>query len=216
MMVSGTAKSAKNWTDFFWKFCENYMLRNGNSGLKMVVSRAAHIPNMHTYGSTPPRGGGGDTASKSDHENKSRKLKKNETLSTEWMESCPQLASMRSDTLELKYFIAWRGGGGEGGIPPPSHRRCTYAHSPSLEPPYLGKRIYPLSRVLVTIGNYKKHPLFRVLLGNLHETTAKKYPPFPRKWEYACGPSCIRVGGGGGALGSYYVHISTTSSLKAW
>ena len=32
------------------------MLRNGNSGLKMGVSRAAHTQyhNMHTYGSTPP------------------------------------------------------------------------------------------------------------------------------------------------------------------
>ena len=59
MMVSGTAKSAKSvkwWcsgTDFF-VICENDMLRNGNSGLKMGVSRAAHIPNMHAYASTPP------------------------------------------------------------------------------------------------------------------------------------------------------------------
>ena len=39
-------------TDFF-VICENDMLRNGNSGLKMGVSRATHT-NMHTYGSTPP------------------------------------------------------------------------------------------------------------------------------------------------------------------
>ena len=34
----------------FLVICENYMLRNGNSGLKMGVSRAAHTQ----YGSTPP------------------------------------------------------------------------------------------------------------------------------------------------------------------
>ena len=75
-------------------------------------------------------------------------------------------------------------------------------------PPISGKGYTPLSRVLVTIGNYKKHPLFRVFSGNLPETTAKKYPPlgpFLRKWEYACGPlmhssmcACVWVGVGGG------------------
>ena len=47
MMVSGTAKSAKKCKmvmlrNGFLVICENYMLRNGNSGLKMGVSRAAH------------------------------------------------------------------------------------------------------------------------------------------------------------------------------
>ena len=49
MMVSGTAKSAKNCkmvmplrNRFLGNFCENDMLRNGSSGLKMGVSRAAH------------------------------------------------------------------------------------------------------------------------------------------------------------------------------
>ena len=40
-------KNVKWWcsgTDFL-VICENYMLRNGNSGLKMGVSRAAHTPN---------------------------------------------------------------------------------------------------------------------------------------------------------------------------
>ena len=51
--------------------------------------------------------------------------------------------------------------------------------------PNLGKRIHPLSRVLVTTGNYK----------NLPESTAKKYP---LSWENGNtheAPSCIRVRG---------------------
>ena len=64
--------------------------------------------------------------------------------------------------------------------PPPPHRirGYLYACSPSPEPP----------SVLVTIGNYKKHPIFRAFLGNLSRDYAPKYPPFPRKWEDACGP----------------------------
>ena len=59
MMVAGTAKSAKNvkwWcsgTDF-WVICENYMLRNGNSGLKMGVSRAAHTQYAYIMEVPPP------------------------------------------------------------------------------------------------------------------------------------------------------------------
>ena len=57
--------------------------------------------------------------------------------------------------------------------------------------PISGKGYIPPISSLVTISNYKKHPLFRAFSGNLPETTAKIYPPppFPRK----C-PSCIRVG----------------------
>ena len=61
---------------------------------------------------------------------------------------------------------------------------------------YLWKRYTSLSRVLVAIGNYKKHPLSRAFSGNLPETTPP-IPPFPRIWEHAA-PLCIRVGGGGG------------------
>ena len=35
----------------------------------------------------------------------------------------------------------------------------------------------PLSRVLVTIGNYKKHPLFRAFLGNLPQDSGQEIPP---------------------------------------
>ena len=47
------------------------------------------------------------------------------------------------------------------------------------------ENIYPLSRVMVAIGGYKKTPPFS---GNLPETTPPKYPPppLPRKWEHAC------------------------------
>ena len=53
------------------------------------------------------------------------------------------------------------------------------AHSPSPEFPFLGKKIYPLSRVLVTIGNYTKNtPLYRAVSGNLPETTPQKHTLF--------------------------------------
>ena len=55
MMVFGKATNLKWWCSGpdFLVICENYMLRNGNLGLKMGVSRAVHS-NMHAYGSTPP------------------------------------------------------------------------------------------------------------------------------------------------------------------
>ena len=66
MMVSRTAKSAKKCKMVMLRngilvICENDMLRNGNSGAENGGSLARHIPNMHTYGSTPPPppGGGG-------------------------------------------------------------------------------------------------------------------------------------------------------------
>ena len=50
-------KKVKWWcsgTDF-WVICENYMLRNGNSGLKMGASRAAHTQYAYKYPPPPPR-----------------------------------------------------------------------------------------------------------------------------------------------------------------
>ena len=73
-----------------------------------------------------------------------------------------------------------------------SHRTrgylCSFPITRTPPPPsYLGEKVIhgytPLSRVLVTVGNLQKTPLFPVFFsGNLPETTAKKYPPFPRKW----------------------------------
>ena len=79
------------------------------------------------------------------------------------------------------------------GPPPPIEPGGIYAHSPSPEPPYLGEMIskdihVPPSWVLVTVGNYKKLPLFCVFSGILPKTTDQKYPPFRRKWERTCGP----------------------------
>ena len=64
MMVSGKAKSAKRCkmvmlrNGFFLEICENDMLRYGNSGLKMGVSRAAHTryAYMEVYPPPPPPG----------------------------------------------------------------------------------------------------------------------------------------------------------------
>ena len=58
----------------------------------------------------------------------------------------------------------------------------------------------PLSWVLLTIGSYKKHPLFRAFSGNLPESTAPKYPLSRENWAYACGHLIIRVRGGGGGV----------------
>ena len=49
-------KNVKWWcsgTDFL-EICENYMLRNGNSGLKMGVSRAAHTQYAYIMEVPPP------------------------------------------------------------------------------------------------------------------------------------------------------------------
>ena len=92
---------------------------------------------------------------------------------------------------------------------PHSHKPGgTYAHSPSPEPPISGKgypRIYtPLSRVLVTVGNYKNTP-FPGFLGKSSRDYGQKIPPFPEKMGTRMRPLCIRVGGGGGA-GSMKTH----------
>ena len=64
IMVSGTAKSAKKCKmvmlrNGFLEICENDMLRNGNSRLKMGVSLAAHTQYAVIWKYPPPPGGGG-------------------------------------------------------------------------------------------------------------------------------------------------------------
>ena len=63
----------------------------------------------------------------------------------------------------------------------------------------------PISQVLVTISNYKKHPLFRVFSGNLSEITAKNSPLSRENGNMHAVPSCIRVGGRVLPLVSYIV-----------
>ena len=58
-------------------------------------------------------------------------------------------------------------------------------------------RIYPPSSGIGYRWQLQKHPLFLVFSENLPETTAKKYPPFPRLWERACGPLMHSSGGPG-------------------
>ena len=69
--------------------------------------------------------------------------------------------------------------------PPPLHRTRGYLCSFLITwtPLSRGKgypKIYPLSRVLVTVGNYKNTPFSWFSRGNLPETTAKN-TPFPEK-----------------------------------
>ena len=61
--------------------------------------------------------------------------------------------------------------------------------------------IIPLISGSFTIGNYKNTPcsgLSREIFPRLYYIRPK-YPPFPRKWEYACGPLMHSSGGGGGS-----------------
>ena len=62
-----------------------------------------------------------------------------------------------------------------GSAPTPIEPGGTYARSPSSESPISGKRIYPLSRVLVTIGNYKEHPFS----GGFQEIFPRRHPKNP-------------------------------------
>ena len=77
----------------------------------------------------------------------------------------------------------------------------TYACSPSSEPPpppLCREKHIPLSRVLVTIGDYKNTPFPRAFSRNLPETTPPKYSPFPKEWN-TLAPLiiiCVQVGRG--------------------
>ena len=89
------------------------------------------------------------------------------------------------------------------GPPTPVDPGGTYARSPSPDPPYLGTRLYPLSRVLVTIGSYIKTPPFPCFLGKSSQDYSQTIPPppFRRKLECTCSPLMhSRVGGGGTGL----------------
>ena len=75
---------------------------------------------------------------------------------------------------------------------------------------YLGKEIYAhISGFGYHLQNYKNTPFS----GNLPETTRKKYTPFPRKWEHACGPLLHSMGGGGGGGGGRF-HVKSVECLQ--
>ena len=78
----------------------------------------------------------------------------------------------------------------------------TYAHPPSPEPrPYLREKdiqgYTPLSRVLVTVGNYKKHPLFLVFSEIFPRLRPKNTHLSRENGNTHVAPLCIRVGGPG-------------------
>ena len=70
--------------------------------------------------------------------------------------------------------------------------------NPPPPPPPQREKDIPLSRVLVTIGNYNNKKS-RAFLGNLPETTAK-YTPFPEKMGIRMRPLMHSSGGGGGLI----------------
>ena len=67
-------------------------------------------------------------------------------------------------------------------------------------PPHLGERIYPLSRILVAIGNYQRIPPFRAFSGNFPDTEAKN-TPFPEEMGTLMRPLMNSRGGEGGGGG---------------
>ena len=84
--------------------------------------------------------------------------------------------------------------------PPPSqhcHRTRGYAHSPSPEPPISGKGYTPISGIGYHWQLQKNTP-FSGLSREIFPRLLPNIPPFPRKWEYACGPLMHSSGGGGG------------------
>ena len=107
---------------------------------------------------------------------------------------------------------------------------------PPPPPPISGKgctRDYPLSRVLISIGNYtnKQKTNFPGFVEKSSQDYGLKIPPFPRKWEYACGPLMHSSEGGGGngkphkiifenlsetwlSHGSYGVFVAVTGSIR--
>ena len=77
----------------------------------------------------------------------------------------------------------------------------THARSRSPEPPYIGKRIYPLYLGYWLPWAITKNTPFSGLSREISPRLRPKYPPFPRKWECACGPLMHSSGGGGGGAG---------------
>ena len=81
-----------------------------------------------------------------------------------------------------------------------------------LNPPILGKTIPPISG----IGNhccffFNLNTLFPCLsLEIFPRQMPPKVPPFPRKWEHACSPLCIREGEGVG-IPKHFAQYSTAS-----
>ena len=76
------------------------------------------------------------------------------------------------------------------------------------DPPSLEKDMaYPLSRVLITTGDYKNTPFPGLFSGNLPETLPPKYPLSQANGNTHAAPlciilECVCVGGGGGEISS--------------
>ena len=66
--------------------------------------------------------------------------------------------------------------------------------------PLSREQVIPLSRVLVTIWQLQKHPLFRAFSGELHETTAQNTPLSRENGNTHAGPLMHSSGRGGGAV----------------
>ena len=123
--------------------------------------------------------------------------------------STTSIDALRHFGTEILYRM--KGRGGHPAPLPHSHRTrwYTYAQFPITRTPLSQEKDIPPISGIGYDWQLQKTPPFPGFLGKSSRDNDPKMPPFPRKWEYACGPSCIRVGGGG-ALGSYYVNISAT------
>ena len=98
--------------------------------------------------------------------------------------------------------------------PPPIEPGGTHARSPSPEPPYLWKRIYLLSWVLVTIGNYKKNHPTLGFLGKSSRDCCQEYPISLENGNAHAPPYALEWGGGGGGDRDFTpsdMHFSFTS-----
>ena len=57
-------------------------------------------------------------------------------------------------------------------------------------------------------------PLFRFFSREIFQRLRPKYTPFPRKWEYVCGPIMHWSGGGGGVYIHMCMYINFLSSIS--
>ena len=85
-----------------------------------------------------------------------------------------------------------------------------------LNSPISGKGYTPYLGYWLPLANTKNTP-FSGFPGKSFRDYCQKFPPFPIKWEYACGgPSCFRVGGGGGGIRAKLSPSTHSAFFSRW